>query len=1031
MAAKIETVKFKPTQRKPQPITGELDFADENLDPGILDIEIQRLAELQQSGALNLQQKNKLKFLLQQSQERDIENLKKQYAQGLLDETGKQELKQLLQNQQSIPGADYGYLEPKLLKADKAYAKDLSLIRPIVESSDDTGKLLQKKLIEKHYGPLGLIPHQDSSTGEWSAQYSDNSQHTLPGANLGEDIKRLGTSIAGGLLPNLIPGVGKGVAKIAGLAASRIAATGGIEGIIQQQQKADAINQAVKIGLLQPKEGEKLKKALLPVAFQTGATIGAIGGGIGEGIASLPGISKGIGQYLERAGTRGTEQQAIKKELQDVYFEEQAIKAYKGKEATAGEILKNSIEKKIQQINDKAFQNFDKVRRSQLNLVGEGGLSPDLADFRGFWEEFSTRFQDRPDIQKGMAKALGIGVGNVPEQIPTTGAKFIVERIDEKTGKITRDLYFKKYPNQRELVNLDENYDYVFTPELEIPKLDRNYDYTFTPEQTPAFDFAPDEEGYDYVFKDLSGKEHVLTPEQFNSLTKEFGIDTGEGFTFIPEKQEGFTFTPGKRESYILTPEQNLEGDFIPGSGFLESMTKWGDEKFFPTKQITNPPSFKEVIPGAINDKTLEVLGSVTPQGYADGIQFLSDLADKAQTTDPFLFREAVSAKIALTKPLQKENSYLVQNLKQEVANLDVKTTKGQATKIGYTDYGESNLPKLPRFSAPYVAIKQGLDVLAEGYKQVPVSLRKLIRQDDPLKITQNIFSKKQTKNNAQILSKIIDDTVSPLEAEQLKQEIATSYISNKINTAPVEKTQGLLSGVSDLSSEQLQAIFADTIEKQKAAQAQNVPLDVNKIYSSLQQKTKEKEALGIINEKLLPPTKITNQEKDFITNLVGESQYTTANAPLNRLLISQQQVPIEPQTAITGIKNFLDKAGLSNITTDIGAGATIGAGTGGTLGGIAGALLPGKNIGLGAGIGAAAGGAAGGAIGANIRPIARAAGSALLSEGTQSVLANPLLQAGARAATAAGIGAFTNPDEAENILQQILRTKKFTNGNY
>jgi len=97
MAVKIETAKFKPTQRKPQPITGELDFADKNLDPGILDIEIERLAELQKSGVLNTEEKNKLRFLLQQSQERDIENLQKQFAQGLLDETGKQELKQLLQ----------------------------------------------------------------------------------------------------------------------------------------------------------------------------------------------------------------------------------------------------------------------------------------------------------------------------------------------------------------------------------------------------------------------------------------------------------------------------------------------------------------------------------------------------------------------------------------------------------------------------------------------------------------------------------------------------------------------------------------------------------------------------------------------------------------------------------------------------------------------------------------------------------------------------------------------------------------------
>lgn len=1043
MAAKIETAKFKPTQRKPQPITGELDFADKNLDPGILDIEIERLMTLEEAGALDAKEQNKLLFLIQQKKDRTINDLLNQFDQGMLDEQGQQDLQDLIEEKklQTISGTDYGSLEPKLIKADKAYAQDLSLIRPILDVSDEAGKKLQKKLIEKHYGPLGLAAHQDSSTGEWTAQYSNKQQHTLPGGNPIEDLKRFGTSLAGGLLPNLIPGGGKALGKVAGLAAARIAGAGGIEGFIKQRQEADAYNAAVEMGLLKPEEVKNIsKKTTIPfvdMQIPESFTQGAIGGVLGQGIAgellpAIPGAIKGVGQYLERAGTRGAQEQAIKKELQDIYFEEQAIKTYKGKEATAGEILKNSIEKKIQQIKDKAFQHFDKVRRSQLNLVGEGGLSPDLADFRGFWEEFSTRFQDRPDIQKGMAKALGIGVGNVPEQIPNTGAKFIVERIDEKTGKITRDLYFKKYPNQRELVNLDEGYDYVFTPELEIPKLDRNYDYTFTPEQTPAFDFAPDEEGYDYVFKDLSGKEHILSPEQFNSLTKEFGIDTTGGFSFIPEKKEGFTFTPGKRESYILTPEQNLEGDFIPGSGFLESMTKWGDEKFFPTKKITNPPSFKEVIPGAVNDKTLETLGSVTPQGYADGVQFLSDLADKTQKTDPFLFREAVAAKVALTKPLQKENSYLIKNLKQEVTDLDAKATKGQAIKIGYTDYGESSLPKLPRFTEPYVAIKLGLDVLSEGYKQVPVSLRKLIRQDDPLKITQNIFSKKQTKNNAQILNKIIDDTVSPLEANKLKQDIATSYISNKINNAEVAKTQGLLSGVSDLSSKELQTIFADTVEKQKAAQAQNIPLDVNKLYSSLQQKTKEKEALGIMGEKLLPPTKITNQEKDFITNLVGKSQYETASMPLNRLLISQQQVPTEPTTKINQTKSFFQELGKPKLGSDTGVGAGVGTLVGGAAGIVAGNPLAGAGL----------GGVAGGLIGANVRPLARATGSFIqqipeaisrtpVLRELPSFVESPVGQMLGKGITAGTTASFVNPEEEQNILQQILRTRKFTNGNY
>jgi len=173
MAAKIETAKFKPTQRKPQPITGELDFADKNLDPGILDIEIERLMTLEEAGALDAKEQNKLLFLIQQKKDRTINDLLNQFDQGMLDEQGQQDLQDLIEEKklQTTSGTDYGSLEPKLIKADKAYAQDLSLIRPILDVSDEAGKKLQKKLIEKHYGPLGLAAHQNSSTGKWTAPW--------------------------------------------------------------------------------------------------------------------------------------------------------------------------------------------------------------------------------------------------------------------------------------------------------------------------------------------------------------------------------------------------------------------------------------------------------------------------------------------------------------------------------------------------------------------------------------------------------------------------------------------------------------------------------------------------------------------------------------------------------------------------------------------------------------------------------------------------------------------------------------------
>ncbi len=127
----------------------------------------QRIASLlrqQERGALTSQQEKELDSLLTQSENARINTLQLQYQAGTLDATGEQELNDLLDQQELASGTDYGSLEPKLIKADKAYAQDLSLIRPILDVSDEAGKKLQKKLIEKHYGPLGLAAHQNSIT---------------------------------------------------------------------------------------------------------------------------------------------------------------------------------------------------------------------------------------------------------------------------------------------------------------------------------------------------------------------------------------------------------------------------------------------------------------------------------------------------------------------------------------------------------------------------------------------------------------------------------------------------------------------------------------------------------------------------------------------------------------------------------------------------------------------------------------------------------------------------------------------------
>lgn len=935
MVAKIETAKFKPTQRKPQPITGELDFADENLDPGILDIEIERLMDLEEAGALNAKEQNKLSFLIQQKKDKTINDLLNKHEQGILNEQEQQDLNNLIEEKrlQPTPGADYGYLEPKLLKADKAYAKDLSLIRPIVESSDDTGKLLQKKLIEKHYGPLGLTPHQDSSTLKWSAQYSDNSQHTLPGANLGEDIKRLGTSIAGGLLPNLIPG-GKGVAKIAGLAASRIAATGGIEGIIQQQQKANALNEAVKIGLLQPEEAKNLKKALLPVAFQTGATIGAIGGGIGEGIASLPGISKGIGQYLERAGTRGETETATKKAIQEAYLEQQLRERATADPYKGAAIMKNAVERNVDNYRLKADALFTEARESSKALKESGRASGEgFADITDWWNEFTDKFQGNDKVINEVADALGI-VQTTPGRAGSTQVYSQATR-DPITGEFLRSSLDFPSINSTKIfgeVNLDDG----------------------------IVNLAPDSPAANTAFTDILARAE-----------------------------------PANIPTYKVK---------VPGS----------------KTTTTIKPGNKDII-------TNEVQGTITPDNYLSGYEVLSKLADEAQLTDQRLYNQIVEAKVAYQKPLIKANAA------NQILEEGVEEGARQQTKAGFTTF--KSAPKFPekaKLFKPFLAIKQGYQVLEDGYTALPVKLRTKF-SGTPQEVNDKLFKATGTLNlptaQAKQVNQAVVNNYGDVAGKRLK-DIADSAIDQAVfrtKLLPIEPgAEGYLG--SKITPELYEKATAMTPQQQKALQAKGVSLDFTK------EATTAKAGAGEVSTKLdVKQSKLLNQsqrDQEAFSSLVGPENYTEAQKPV-RQLYNTQQTPTQPTTGIGKLKALLQDLGKPSAATDIGLGSALGIATGGTLGSIAGALLPGKNIGLGAGIGAAAGGAAGGAIGANIRPIARATGSALLSEGTQSVLANPLLQAGARGATAAGIGAFANPDEAENILQQILRTKKFTNGNY
>lgn len=966
MAAKIEIQKFKPTQRKPQPITGELDFADENLDPGILDIEIQRLISLEKEGALNSQQKNQLISLLEQKEKNKINSLQKQFARGTLNDQGKEELISLLEARTG--SFDISGLNAELNKADTAYAQDLSLIRPILDVSDEAGKKLQKKLIEKHYGPLGLMPHQNSSTGEWTAQYSDKQQHTLPGGNPIEDLKRFGTSLAGGLLPNLIPG-GKAVGT-----AARIAGAGGIEGFIKQRQEADAYNAAVEMGLLKPEEVKNISKKTtipfvdmqIPESFTQGALAGVAGQGLGETIAAIPGAIKGVGEFAERVGTRGVAETSKKRAIQEAYLTEQLKNQAIENPYNAATIIKNAIDRNVDNINITADSYFTKARQASEALTKDGQTAgKDFADITDWWNEFSTKFQDKPEVVKQMGDALGIS-----KEIPGAPSQIIKEY---GPAPIT----FKKY-SDADLIEAGVIEDYYTREKLQFQKaaLDERIAMSGA-ERIPELELKRD-----------------ITQKQISDISKKIdGALEGKAVAIEPSATEGFTITP----------------QTIPGTGFVETLAKAkvGKPPVTSTKIAKTKPSTvfepSEMIEG-------QVVGKISPFNYSQGYMALNKIIDEAQMSDPLLYSQLVKAKVAYQKPLN------IQIAKEELEKTtDFTKFAGQQTRMGYTDF--KTTPKIPQGTAgaPYADVRRGFQTLEEGYNKIPTSLRNKV--SGPVEIVnQKLFTSSGTPTFKQTEAKQINEAIvnnygntSP----RILQEVSDSIVNQAIyRTKTTPTSTGIAS--SKITPELFEKASAITPQQQKALQSRGVSLNIDKkaveaAPGELIERINLGGRTGILNK--------SAEEKDVLSNLVGQENYEFSQAPLKNLLTTQE-ASLEPVTTMGKLKGMFQQAGQANFATDVGIGGLIGAGIGGITPGISGFQ--------GAGVG--------GLAGAAFRPAARAVGtgiSQLPFQAIESFTTNPAAQMLGKGITAGTTASFVNPEEEQNILQQILRTRKFTNGNY
>lgn len=948
MAAKIETAKFKPTQRKPQPITGELDFADKNLDPGILDIEIERLAELQKSGVLNTEEKNKLRFLLQQSRERDIENLQKQFAQGLLDETGKQKLKQLLQTSKQLTSPEsgqelnaYGMPSSSAQKKvqDAKYKQLLSKIGPIADSpigiSEKKEVITPRiRLAQNIYGAENIQVVDGKPEFIVSEEMRQQSGLRLPDtmplpAGLGaETLQRLGTSLGTGVLTSgaAIPLAGLATALGGPLAGA--ATMGGIEYVGNAGGEfvnvSRAVNELEKTGLLSPQEISELKAKEIP----TQASYAGLVGLGGAALAGLPGAIKGVGQYLERAGTRGAEETATKKAIQDAFLTEQlkqraAADPYKG-----AAIMKNAVEKNVENYRTTADTYFSKAREASQRLRESGRSSgKDFADITDWWNEFTQAFKGDGKVVQEVADALGI-VQTTPGRAASTQVYSQATR-DPITGEfLTSSLDFPATANARQIIDLG-----------------------------------------------------------------------------IP-----------------------FQGPEIPGTGFTESLIQ-GAPTELPTSSVRVPgtkktttikPSNKDIITG-------EVQGTITPDKYLDGYEAISRLADEAQMTNPRLYNKLVEAKVAYQKPLIKTNA---QN--QLLAAEDVAEFAGKQTKAGFTTF--KSTPKIPEGAAgvPFTQVKLGFQTLEDGYTALPVKVRTKF-SGTPQEVNDKVFNqngslKLKTADAKQVNQAVINNYGEAAEA-RLK-DIADSSIDQAVFRAkPKAVSEGYIG--SKVTPELFEKARAVTPQQQKALQAKGVSLDLGEQAKAAQA------GAGELTSKLdIGETGILNQssrDQEAISALVGPQNYAQSQKPVMELF-TQQQTPVEPTTKINQIKSFFQESGRPTLGSDIGLGTV----AGGLIGAGTSTILPGINPVIGAGLG----GTAGGLIGANVRPLARAASAGISQmplEAAESFVTNPLVRQGL---VGAGKYAATNPNDiseagsgimqqGDDILQQILKLRKFTNGNY
>jgi hypothetical protein len=380
--------------------------------------------------------KSQLKMFIQMEEEKE-RNLRSKPV----EEMTKEELKAFIALEESSPNSMPQntkmsreidkMLNPNAIQSntpypdlDKEFAQKFAKVSKIADFPIGEGHTITSALLQQVYEPAGLevIP-KDGGQYELRDKFTQET-YTPDTVNALGQLGSIATAIGVGI-PTAIATAPLGPGAV-------ILGEGAVSAGQETAEIAKAAMEAKKFGLISS-VGDVIGKKKGQIALAGG--LGAVGGAAGELLTAFPGLTKAGGKLLERMGNRGEIEKLTARQIMESKFTQDLLENTAGKEFTGGEIIKNAVERKLNQTKLQAQDIFNKVRSSP-----KGGENN--ADLTGWFSEFAQRFEDQPKLVAEVADALGGRAIKTPSKT-ITETSISPARIDPITGQpvVAQEVY--------------------------------------------------------------------------------------------------------------------------------------------------------------------------------------------------------------------------------------------------------------------------------------------------------------------------------------------------------------------------------------------------------------------------------------------------------------------------------------------------------------------------------------------------------------------------------------------------------------